>query len=393
MTLNSSSDFENAIFNTDVSVSAVFRGDANFEKAIFSGSAWFTRASFEHTARFSRAFFRGDASFGNFEHAARFENSTFGGTAWFARLTFKHIAWFHGATFKGAARFEDTTFEGIAAFAVATFESYAIFDQTTYRCQATFQAVQGESAFTMADAAFSEPPDFGQATFAQAPRLDNIRIGPRHRQGVFRAGARAFLIGNWDMGGKERWGDLLEKGRNLGARWRTLRRLARQGHDHERELLFFREELLTRRWIVDKPWHAFFWFGLFYQLLSDFGRSLSRPLVAWTALWWSFAGLYFFLRDNLATFGVVGAKQTCGLTETSEAWTAAFGLSLYRSLPVLSGLGDRLSEFQTSLYGVRDACSAFLPNTISILGMAQTVISTVLIFLFLLALRNRFRIR
>ena len=37
----------------------------------------------------------------------------------------------------------------------------------------------------------------------------------------------------------------------------------------------------NRRWLVDKPWHALFYFGLLYELLSDFGRSVLRPLLGW----------------------------------------------------------------------------------------------------------------
>ena len=207
----------------------------------------------------------------------------------------------------------------------------------------------------MAGAEFLEVPDFQQATFVEAPRLDNAQIGPQlsHRDKL-----KVFFTK----------GDLEKKGR-----WRALKRLAEQGKDHVSERRFFKEEVLARRGITDKWCHAPFWFGTFYQLLSNFGLSLSRPLIAWSIVLLGFAYAY----------------------GSDGHWQTALLLSLHKSLPALSSFSGGLQGLYARLYGVA-SCEPFqpvVPDSVIVLGIIQTLFSVVLIFLFLLAVRNHFRIR
>ena len=393
--------FEDAIFfgyamfnaitcrGSDTYFGAFFKDGATFEDATFQGNADYRAATFEDQALFTRTVFGGDARFGGFCGTAMFEDANFGGEAWFAKSTFKKLARFNNATFKRGARFENCTFEDDVAFSTVRFKGYAIFDQTEYRGRVSFQAVEGVSAFTMVNASFSDVPNFDQATFAEAPRLDNFRIALRHRAGINRTVIWDLIKENSVTNRRGKWRQLTERNRDVRVRWRTLRRLATQAHDHEREQLFFREEVLSARWISDKPWQAFFWCGVFYQLLSDFGRSVSRPILSWLIWWLGFCAIYLFLRHDLEGTDV---GKACSQPDFGEPWIAALGLSLYRSLPVLSGLSDRIPGFHASLYGVGDPCVPLVPIAVSFLGVVQTVVSTGLLFLVLLALRNRFRI-
>ena len=179
-------------------------------------------------------------------------------------------------------------------------------------------------------------------------------------------------------------------------------RLAVQGHDHEREQLFFKGELLARRWVADKPWHARFWFGLFYQVLADFGRSLLRPFL-WLVTGW-FMGAWFYLGQHapktgsrlsgidaalrwLNPFG--GAAATA---QTCDQVVASFGLSLHKTLFAGFGSADKLKQFYACLYGGQ-AAAPVIPDAVSFAGVAQALYSAVLIFLLLLAVRNHFRIK
>ena len=207
----------------------------------------------------------------------------------------------------------------------------------------------------MTDAQLLEVPDFQQATFVEAPRLDNVKIGPQ--------------LSRWDkLKAFFTKGDLEKEGR-----WRALKRLAEQGKDHVSERRFFKEEVLARRRITDKWCHAPFWFGIFYQLLSNFGLSLSRPLIAWFIVLLGFAYAY----------------------GGDEPWQTAFLLSLHKGLPALSSFSGGLPGLYARLYGVA-SCDPFqptVPDSVVVLGIIQTLFSVVLIFLFLLAVRNHFRIR
>jgi hypothetical protein len=59
------------------------------------------------------------------------------------------------------------------------------------------------------------------------------------------------------------------------------------------------------------------------------------------------------------------------------------------------GSADKLNQYYACLYGVvsERPFIANIPDAVVIISMAQTAISAVLIFLFLLAVRNHFRIK
>jgi hypothetical protein len=185
--------------------------------------------------------------------------------------------------------------------------------------------------------------------------------------------------------------------RDLAARWRALKRLAIQGHDHGRELEFFARELKARRFVEDKWLSAPFLFGWLYQWFSDFGRSVLRPLGAWAVSTAAFAGLYL---------SVAGSSSSC-LAGSGTPWGAALGISLHKGL-VFIGQGSSavLDRYYACLYGFHSMSTvhpppvplperfvSVIPDAAFNLGLAQALVSAVFIFLILLALRNHFRIK
>ena len=248
--------------------------------------------------------------------------------------------------------------------------------------------MRGGVSFSLADALFLAVPDFTEAHFDEAPRLDNVDVKPNYK------------------------GD-----KDLPAQWRALKRLAIQGHDHERELFFFKGELQSRRWSVDKPWHAVFWFGLFYQGLSDFGRSMVRPILLWFA---SIAGFgWFYLAQSpvlagksigsflvslkwLPMVGNGGWPTLSCVAGTDQPLWAAILLSLHKATLFLGvGASDKLNQMYACLYDVQGGAVGplpqrfvpLIPDGIAFASLFQGFVSAVLIFLFLLALRNHFRIK
>ena len=382
----------NAIYckGTDVYFKSHFKEGVTFENSVFAGNAHFRNSVFQDLSLFAHTHFGNDVSFDGFSGAVRFEHATFDGEAWFAKGVFNKVSRFDDTTFKKGARFEGCIFKCDVAFSASRFLSYATFDQAKFHGQVSFQAIESQSAFTMADAFFSDVPIFYQATFFAAPRLDNVQIRPANRQGIVRTAVWNLLKGDSNTSVRTTWHQLKAQGDAAAVRWQNLRRLASQGHDHQRELLFFREEVLSSRWVSDKPWQAYFWFGLLYQLFSDFGRSLSRPILWWLMWWTGFSLIYLFLRRD---WDATEVSNTCSHPEIIEPWVAAVGMSLHQSLPALSGLGDRIGEFQKSLFGMGAGCLPLVPSSVSFLGVLQTVVATALLFLVLLATRNRFRIR
>ena len=384
---------------------AIFGTLAQFQAAIFDGPAIFTRTTFTD-AWFDGATFVGPADFELTTVARRvgFMQATFAGFARFEQATFKGDSLFDEATFNGSARFGWATFAHDAGFAQATFKGFAAFDRAKFEGFANFSAIKADSVFSLASAAFLEVPDFLQAHFAEAPRLDDARIQQKRRVWpTTLARLRQGFKGDPDR----------------ASRWRALKRLAIQGHDHAREQAFFKGELKARRWSEDKPWHAVFWFSVFYQLLSDFGRSIWRPLAWWGASVLYFASIYLGQHPVLAktsSSGVSWAYRrlsgsggglpplTC-VAGSGEPGAAALNLSLHKGLVFLGLIPvSKLNQIHACLYGIHTGGAAqpsqlptsfspVIPDAVTFLGFIQHALSAVLIFLFLLAIRNHFRIK
>lgn len=392
----------NARFTRNVDFSNVqFLATIGFRKAIFERTVWFNEAKFGEDAWFRQVQFLGDAPF---------DHAEFSKEAWFLESRFENEAWFKAVRFRGATHFDQSRFLGGATFASAQFDSVAIF-----------RACHCGGAFSFSETEFADVPDFVQAHFSEAPYLDSIKIGREQK----------------------RESDLV-------SRYRALKRLAIQGHDYEREHAFFVGELKALRGNPDtlgpnllslfvprkKVWpggisgSARYWFGLWYQWLSNFGRSLTLPLVWWLASTIIFSLFYlkvslsmreksalnhgFASATSLLAHGIGIAHWSPYLLNSSEApcvvgpgaaLTAAVGLSVRRALFVWGAdISEKLNQIYACLYGAYPTRTAtpvdlspqfvpLIPDSVAYVGTIQGIFSTLLIFLFVLAIRNHFRIK
>jgi hypothetical protein len=328
-------------------------------QALFGDSARYTRTAairnpttFAAGARFTEAVFHMDAVFdwSEFNQAAGFRNAEFRGIARFDDCKFKGTAWFFGTRF-----FDDVWF-GQCKFGGFTNFSKARFDGVT-----SFSAARSDGAFTLGEATFAKLPDLVQTSFRETPRLDNVSLP-----------AAAFFP---ELSAKA----ALEE----QAKFRAIRRLAIAGQDHDNESMAFKGEVRSRRGTLDKPWHAAFWLGAMYDVLSDFGRSMMRPFCFWLISIAVFTAAYLADAGKLADYAARCAKPNA---DAAPHWLNALALAAKNAL--LFAGSDRRMELQyTCLYG--DA----VPVTSTFIQMGQTVWSTILIFLFLLAVRNRFKLK
>ena len=126
-----------------------------------------------------------------------------------------------------------------------------------------------------------------------------------------------------------------------------------------------------------------------------------RPL-----LWWMASNAvctWLYLQEHLAR---ATSSGSC-LVGPSEPWVAALGLSLRKGL-LFIGLDstDKLNQIYACLYdvftepgtkiepgGLTAGFIPVIPDSIAFLSIVQLLLSAVLIFLFLLAVRNHFRIK
>ncbi len=395
--------FDLSWFELDANFSdAKFSSKTHFDRTEFKQSVNFEKSSFTQRVQFRKTYFRGWADFedttfkkfayfklAHFEQGVNFGQAKFLAQAAFDDADFDKEAKFDDSEFCGRASFSKTTFHGPASFMHTRFGRATSFQEAIFVKDTRFVAIKGADMFTLEAAHFSEAPDFTQAHFEEAPRLDNA---------TFPKPARA---------------------EGEAARWRSLKRLALQGHDHDRELLFFANELRSTRGVSDRSlpsipnavervgrklkyffgkaedenaqalpvWRnsARFWMGLAYQWFSSFGRSMLRPLLWWAVVTLAFAGSYWW--GSLNGNSCVGGG--------SNTFNSALYLSLNKAL-IFSGIGtpEYLSQSYACLYGTMgENLPPVIPDYVAFMGILQTVFSGTLIFLFLLAVRNQFRIR
>lgn len=416
-------------------------GIANFDKATFRGAAWFDEAAFSQAARFGGASFSDTAQFdrASFASGVSFDGARFFRPARFFKVKFSNDATFKGTKFFGSAQFgeagfdanayfSDTTFARSTGFVQARFAAAGFFNKATFLSDAEFAGITAHSIFSLEGAGFRVVPSFIQAHFIESPRLDGVDIGrperakdkanarPEAEHGI----ARASLRPSEDA-----------------ARWRALRRLAAQGHDHERELQFFADEIRAARGATDLalPWPVWsatawrstarWWWGFAYEVASDFGRSLLGPFLLWLAVTLLSAG-YFLTQRPIApeitpeTTGfphptVRSWAAPCStstpaanadgphLSDTTpdarmptNAPTEALRFALSNAFVVLDSGADASHRTFGCLYGfARQGANpiAVVPSSVSLAATLQKAISAALIFLFCLGVRNMLRMR
>ena len=393
---------------------ATFHGVTSFCEATLSGAA-FDGATFANKTEFVAATFSGNAVFkeARFSDTAEFMRATFSKNARFNEATFSGVTDFSWAAFSDGALFSQTNFATVAMFLQCVFEGYTSFENAEFKNQTTpalFTAINAKSFFSFARASFLAAPDLTQSHFLEAPRLDNVDIAtpafvgvknmvqwhrdlPKHLRAaktLFKHDPDATFTARWRAFTRP-----FKGGSNAPARWRALKRLAAQSLDHGNEIAFFKNEIIAKRWDTDQPWHAALWAGYLYQLLSDFGRSILRPLLFWLVSIPLFACLYLDARPDPAAN-----------TDPCDPRRAALGASALKASLVF-GLGadgeNKLNAYHKRLYGkpaaprqhrpTDNARPPTIPFAAVLTGIAQSLLSATLAFLLGLAIRNHFKIR
>ena len=383
--------FRNATFSADVYfisvtfwgdtwfLNANFPGTVQFDKTAFLGGssavAWFDGATFLGSASFNEVIFEVEAWFKDvtFTQGLTFQSVTFAETAVFRGSTFSVNADFREAVFSGGTDFSEATFSGNTDFSEVTFEDLAWFNSVCFEkpsrfsdarfnTNASFNSAQIKQAFDLSGARFKEVPDFRQTHCEEAPLLDDVHID-------------STII-------KQRKSSH-DPDFTVTANYRALKRLAIQGHDHKHEVEFFAEELRSKRLMVDKRWHWDWILSGVFQITSDYGRSILRPLLFWLLIVGLSATSYLLT----ATQPTGNVALQCVKGEGWQ-WVSAIQLAIGKGL-LFPGIVDRTLMMQAydCLYG-----DTIPTLTSAALGL-QTLLSSALLFLILLGIRNRFKLK
>ena len=322
-------------------------------------------------ANFSSTKFGNDVSFdsSDFKGSVSFREATFFREVSFSDTKFKNGANYIEATFFRLTSFCNAQFEGIALFLQCSFKSAVSFKDSSFKEFASFKAVSGKGIFALNNVKFSSLPDFTEAHFEEAPIFDDVELKP---ESFKKSQAH-------------------ESKPNLPSHWRALRRLAIQAHDHERELQFFKGEIIARRGTEDKLKHARFWFGWIYQLLSDFGRSMGWPLI-WLGVSLILFAIFYACQGSADWYQQLIEPASC-IVGSGDSRIVALGVSVINAFPFAAiNSSDLLNQFYACLYGIQESAPV-IPYVVTFVGIIQFFVSAVLLFLFLLAVRNNFRIK
>jgi hypothetical protein len=266
-------------------------------------------------------------------------------------------------------RFDRVSFGGFTNFLYCEFEYYTSFFECQFKKEAYFSAVNAKRHFDFGKVVFlTKAPNFSQATFAEAPRLDVIYFD----QAVEPGGFWRSLVRSSDFA------------ETVIGKYRDLRRLAIQGHDHNSEARFLKGEIRARRNAKDKIWQSGWWIGVFYDGISDCGQSISRPLVVWLLSIFAFSALYLS-QSNFVFFH----RSACA-SMSSDPRMQALLLSVKNAFVAFSTTRDpRIVDAYNCVFA-----GGAIPLPVTLIEMlVQVPLSATLIFLFVLAVRNKFKIR
>lgn len=369
------SDFSFTEFNNEVDFQSThFEKKTYFNQSEFNDEANFFLTNFKETVEFKNSLFKGYIEFqmANFSEFSDFSEAVFENGVNFSEARFKKDIIYNQSSFLNNINFTNASFNEYADFKKATFLKEANFEKAKFNYEANFNAIISESAFSLEGVKFSNNvPDFIQANFKEAPRLDNIKIGDEVAPGSFKNSITTYIHPD------------------IKARYQALKRLAVQAHDHENEQRFWAGELRSDRSLrtEDGGWNlrplvsAFWWGNIAYGCFSDYGRSIVRPLGTLLVLVILMTGLHLSV-----------SKEPLSYENTFSAGYISTRKSIF-NLGADPTKRSILKEKYSALYGVTENQTPNIPKSILIAEMGQTLLSAIFIFLTLLGVRNNFKMK
>ena len=163
---------------------ATFTHEANFDGAIFAQDVRFDTATFTQQADFNNAIFTQEANFWEttFTQEADFHHVTFTQNANFWDATFTQDANFYGATFMQNAKFWNTTFMQNAIFIEARFMQDADFHDTTFTQNTVFVAATFTQSADFTDTKFHETVDWRLSQFLDRAEFRKTKLEPSNNE-------------------------------------------------------------------------------------------------------------------------------------------------------------------------------------------------------------------
>ncbi|MCY4287367.1 MAG: hypothetical protein OXC63_02100 [Aestuariivita sp.] len=388
--LESFMDFRKISFSDNTAFTDLILIGANFEKATFEGWSDFQNTTFLGLTHFDKVKFTGIRSSPAKKHSiVSFENSIFEHTVYFDQASLPRTFKFESTYFKGAAYFRKTEFHshdfGSVSFNNAKFKSVCDFTsasinsdiefKTTEFCDNTrFVETSFKSNVNFSGAKFKNTTSFRKAKFDKMPKFFETEV----HEDV------DFSNVNWDdaeycysqfmrFKHKKEYDIFLEEVENAIRAWDRLALImGEQEKLHERHA-FFRRRMRAER-VRDGKWAISSIANKFYELLSDYG--------------WGAGSAFFWWAGHIIVFALILFCVNIALDNSSLEHLKLFGGSL------LASFSNSLSFLGLTDIHLQSVHSMFEGQLVySIIGTIQAILGPVFLFLLLLTLRNRFRMK
>ncbi len=408
-------DFSDCNFDNDICFAGRILVRARFSRATFIGSVDFRNSTFVDTADFDQAIFKRRSRFDsvNFENTVYFRKTTFMETTVFDKSEFKVAAYFDDSKFLpiqgmkgeslGGVGFRTSVFAGEVSFERATLEVPADFEYAKFQGESNFKNTVFDKRAAFQRATFDRMTDFSCAKFRQQARFHNALFNATtfFRKSEFLQPPEFFgtdLHENTDFGGikwrktescyssswwskiasrfsRENSGSNLVDASSAIQAWDRLALIMSQSEKLPERHEFYRLRMRAQR--MHDGIGVLSFANWLFDILCDYGWSVKKALS-----WWA----VHFIGVGLLLFG--HAKDL--KNNPGQVFWDSLGVS-FSNAHVFFGL-----TFEGGyLYGARQRLvESFLDSSmLSIAGTVQTVIGPILLFLLLLTLRNRFRLR
>lgn len=374
--------FEGRILLSGAFKHAIFEGNANFRNAIFIESADFGGATFQDGVLFDGATFEDSAHFKGtvFQCHAAFINSTFKAEAYFLDATFKHKLGYQGEVLGGVS-FNHATFHDSADFRGVTFGTEADFQHATFHRRTDFQYAKFERSVIFNDALFHAVTTFNGSLFKQPPKFFETKL---HEDTDFdgvdwRQAESSYALSWWevirDCAARNRAESLALNTNSAIRAWDRLAlimsKLEKLPERHEFYRLRMRAQrrkdrcglLSLMNWLFD--------------VSSDYGWSLRRAVAFWAG---HCAVMAFVLSAGASP---PPAKLKCRHVLWDSFLTSFANAHSFLGLASEGGY----------LNGARECIANQTGWILNAVGVFQTILGPILLFLVLLTVRNRFRLR
>ncbi len=350
----------------------IFPVDVSFEHASFAPASDFSNTIFCDKVSFSEAKFTDKVLFNETQF---FNEANFTGTKFLSKILSDPC--FDKAVFSGRALFTYAKFKGEALFKETVFSEDAIFQETEFTWKANFKKAKFFENAVFINATFLEIIKFDWATFEGHTDFINTKfkkyVPTFHKADIHSNTSWSWEVDLWPSTEKHE-DDTTDKEqetritKNQSAYENLSSQMKRLDKYHD-EHFFYRQEMRCRRW--RSSYTAKFFYCL-YECLSDYGYGIKQALWGW--------------------FGhiVIGALLLFAhhFCNPIGKWYDALGCSFVVSFSNAHGF---LSLHDKALKN----CNKYLNEIywFNAIWLFQTILGILFLFLVLLTVRIRFRLK